>query len=167
MAVFENDPNEWQRLDWQILQNGWTSLYWQQNILDRDIGWFKNENYRIVDFDCAKWTNSERIHDDLKKRLDFPDYYGRNFNALNECLSDLEINEPGLVVVFRHFQIIDKNIGHGLLDIFADNSRLHILFGERLLTLVQIDNPNYQIENIGGLAISWNSAEWLNASRRL
>jgi RNAse (barnase) inhibitor barstar len=167
MAVFENNPDEWQRLDWQILQNGWTSLYWQQSILDKDLDWFKKEKYNIVDFNCTKWTDTNRIHKDLKKMLDFPDYYGENFNALNDCLSDLQINETGLVISFRHFQNVDKNIAHNLLDIFARNSRLHNLFGKRLLTLVQVDNPNYQIDPVGSSSVLWNGAEWLDSKRGL
>ena len=167
MAFFENNPDEWQRLDWQVLQNGWTSLYWQQNILDNDIDWFKKENYNIVDFDCTKWTDTNKIHKDLKKHLDFPDYYGENFNALNDCLSDLEINDTGLVIVFKHFQTVDKYIAHGLLDTFARNSRLHNLFGKRLLTLVQVDNPKYEIEAVGSYEVLWNGAEWLNSKRGL
>ena len=167
MAVFENNPDEWQRLDWQILQNGWTSLYWQENILDKDLDWFKKEKYNIVYFDCTKWTDTNQIHNDLKKQLDFPDYYGENLNALNDCLSDIEIKETSLVIAFRHFQTIDKDIAHSLLDIFARNSRLHNLFGKRLLTLVQVDNPNYQIDPIGSSSVLWNGAEWLDSKRGL
>ena len=167
MAVFENNPDECQRLDWQILQNGWTSLYWQQSILDKDLDWFKKEKYNIVVFDCTKWTDTNRIHKDLKKQLGFPDYYGENFNALNDCLSDLEINETGFVIVFQHFQIVDKDIAHGFLDIFACNARMHMLFGKRLLTLVQVNNPKYEIEPVGSYGISWNGAEWENSRRGL
>jgi RNAse (barnase) inhibitor barstar len=167
MAVFENNPDEWQRLDWQILQNGWTSLYWQQSILNKDLDWFKKEKYNIVDFDCTKWTDDNQIHKDLKKQLYFPDYYGENLNALNDCLSDLEINETGLVICFRHFQIVDKDLAHSLLDVFARNSRLQSLFGKRLLTLVQIDNPKYEINAVGSYEVLWNSAEWLNSKRGL
>lgn len=167
MAVFENNPDEWQRLDWQILQNGWTSLYWQEYILNNDLDWFKNEKYNIIDFDCTKWTDTNQVHKDLKKQLDFPDYYGENLSALNDCLSDVEINEPGLVIVFRHFHIVHKDIAHSLLDIFARNSRLHNLFGKRLLTLVQVDNPNYQIDPIGSSSVVWNGAEWLDSKRVL
>jgi len=167
MAVFENNSDEWQRLDWQILQNGWTSLYWQKNILDSDLDWFKKEKYNIVDFDCTKWSDTNRIHKDFKKQLDFPDYYGGNFNALNDCLSELEIKETGLVIVFRHFQIVDKDIAHSLLDNFARNSRLHNLFGKRLLTLVQVDNPKYQIDPVGSNQVLWNGAEWLDSKRGL
>ncbi len=165
MAIFENNPDEWQRLDWRILQNGWTSLYWQQSLLDGDLNWFKKEKYNIVDFDCTKWTDENIIHKDLKRQLAFPDYYGENLNALNDCLSDLEINETGLVIVFRHFQIVDKDIAHTLLDIFARNSRLHNLFGKRLLALVQVDNPNYQIDAVGASPVLWNGAEWLDSNR--
>ena len=167
MAVFENNPHEWQRLDWQILQNGWTSLYWQQRILDKDLDWFKKEKYNIIDFDSTKWTDTNQIHKDLKNLLDFPDYYGENFDALNDCLSDLEINETGLIVVFRHFQTISTDRAHVLLNIFARNSRLHNLFGKRLLTLVQVDNPNYQIDPVGSSPVLWNGAEWLNSKRGL
>jgi len=165
MAIFENNPDEWQRLDWQILQNGWTSLYWQQSVLNNDIDWFKKENYIIIEFDCQKWVDTNQIHKDIKKELAFPDYYGENFNALNDCLSDLEIKGAGLVIVFRHFQVIDAQIAHGLLDILARNSRLHNLFGKRLLTLVQVDDPNYHIDPVGSSSISWNGAEWLDSKR--
>jgi RNAse (barnase) inhibitor barstar len=167
MAIFKNNPDEWQRLDWRILQNGWTNLYWQKNVLEKDLEWFKKEQFKIVDFECKKWTNATIIHKTLAKQLDFPDYYGENFNALNDCLSDLQISEAGTVVVFRQFQLVDKEIAHALLDIFANNSRLHILFGEKLLTLVQVDEPNFQIGSVGCCEVSWNGAEWENSKRGL
>lgn len=167
MAVFKNNPDEWQRLDWQILQNGWTSLYWQKRILDKDLEWFKKEKYNVVDFDCTKWADTNQIHKDLKKLLNFPDYYGENFDALNDCLSNIEVDETGIVVVFRHFQLVDKGIAHILLDIFARNSRLHNLFGRRFMTLVHVDNPNYQIDPVGATPVLWNGAEWLDKNRGL
>ena len=47
MAIFNHTPDEKDRLDWQILQNGWTSLYWQLSILDKDLDWLKKEKYII------------------------------------------------------------------------------------------------------------------------
>jgi len=167
MAIFKNDPDEWQRLDWQILQNGWTSLYWQQSILNEDLDWFKNEQYEIINLDCTTWTNDDQVHIDLKKGLSFPEYYGNNLNALNDCLHDLEIQKVGLVICLRHFQIVDNDLAYRLLDIFANHSRLQSLFGKRLITLVQVDNPNYEIKSIGSYEIEWNGAEWLNSKRSL
>ena len=39
------------------------------------------------------------VHDYLMQQLDFPEYYGKNFDALYDCLTDLErieitINAP-------------------------------------------------------------------------
>ena len=91
MATFQNDPDEWQRLDWSILKNGWTSLYWKVETLNNDLEWFTKENYSIVDFDCSNWADEKEMHNQLKQKLNFPDYYGQNFDALNDCLSDLDI----------------------------------------------------------------------------
>lgn len=167
MAIFENTPDEWQRLDYIILRDGWASLYWRQGILDTDISWFKNEGYKVVLFDFTKWSDLNRLHEDLKKYLRFPEYYGKNFNALRDCLSDIEITETGLLIVFQHFQSFEKTIALGMLDIFANSSREHILFGERLLTLVQADDPNYQIDEFGACSILWNRAEWFTADRKI
>jgi RNAse (barnase) inhibitor barstar len=166
MAFFQNNPDEWQRLDYKILQNGWTSLYWNKNILDTDFTWFKEEKFKVVQFDCSFWADIDNIHN-LKTHLGFPDYYGRNLGALNDCLSDLMIPDEGIVIVFNNFQVLNKNLAHSLLDIFANNSRRHILFGKKLLTLVQVDDPNYQIGPVGACAVSWNSKEWLSSKRGL
>jgi RNAse (barnase) inhibitor barstar len=167
VAVFKNTSDEKQRLDWQVLQNGWTSLYWQESILDKDLDWFQKEKYIVIDIDSTKWTDESRLHKDLKKQLNFPNYYGENLNALNDCLSDLEIKEAGLVIAFRHFQFVDKYFAHRLLDIFACKTRLHSLFGKRLLLLIQVDNPKYQIEPVGSSSVLWNGAEWLDSKRSL
>ncbi|PWU03525.1 MAG: barnase inhibitor [Bacteroidetes bacterium] len=165
MAFFQNNPSELQGLDWQILQNGWISLYWQENVLDNDIQWLNQADYTIIDFDCSQWSEKNNIHSDLKKQLEFPDYYGENLDALNDCLAEIEINNAGLVIVFRRFQIVDKKTAHNLLDVFANNSRLHMLFGKRLLLLIQVDDSNYQMDPVGSTPVLWNNAEWLNSRR--
>ena len=166
MTTFQNNPNEWQRIDWSILQNGWTSLYWKNEILEKDLEWFKIENYSIVDFDCKTWTDEKQMHRQLKEKLDFPDYYGENFDALNDCLSDIEILDAGQIVAFRHLDSCDIKLAHILLDVFANNARRQMLFGKRLIILVQVDNPNYQIDEVGATPVMWNGAEWLNSNRQ-
>ncbi len=166
MAIFQNNPDEWQRLDWSILQNGWTSLYWKQEILETDLTWFKSEHYSVVDFDCKTWTGENEMHKQLKNKLIFPDYYGENWDALNDCLSHLEITNTGQIVVLRHLDSCDIKRVHTLLDIFARTSRLQMLFGKRLIVLAQVDNPNYQIDQVGATPVMWNGAEWLDSNRK-
>ncbi len=43
-----------------------------------------------VQISAATWDTPEKAHDALKKALSFPDYYGRNLDALHDCLTDLK-----------------------------------------------------------------------------
>ncbi len=35
--------------------------------------------------DASGWTTEQDLHRDIAAALDFPDYYGRNLDALNEA----------------------------------------------------------------------------------
>lgn len=45
----------------------------------------------------ARCTSQETLHAFLKRKLGFPDYYGKNLNALADCLS--EAGEPLAITV--------------------------------------------------------------------
>ncbi len=168
MGAFQNNLDDIsQRIDWKIFQNGWASLYWRQEVLNKDLDWFRKEGFEVTTFDCSSWSQIEKIHEALKKQLHFPEYYGENLSALNDCLWDLRVNDSGIVIVFEHFQFVEKKYANQLLDIFANNSRKQILFGKKLLVLIQVENPNYQTEPIGACPVLWNDLEWLNKNRGL
>ena len=57
---------------------------------------------------CNAIHNREALHDALAESLCFPDYYGRNLDALADCLS--EIGEPTRLIL-RHWQILDDRLG--------------------------------------------------------
>ncbi len=42
-----------------------------------------------VILDCRQITDRESAHDYLKARFGFPDHYGRNLDALYDCLTEL------------------------------------------------------------------------------
>ena len=44
---------------------------------------------RICILDGENILNREMLHDTLTAALDFPDWYGRNLDALYDCLTDL------------------------------------------------------------------------------
>lgn len=54
---------------------------------------------RVVDIDVSAVTNSDALHELLASKLGFPHYYGRNWDAFDECISDAELPLPHTVRV--------------------------------------------------------------------
>jgi len=42
-----------------------------------------------------------------------------------------------------------------------------LLLGQRLLALVQSDDPRIRFERIGAVPVNWNPREWLDSDRGL
>ena len=103
--------------------------------------------------------------------MNFPAYYGRNLDALNDCIGDMEIaEEGGRVLVFNRYDSFAAkvpDVAWSVLDILESNSRRLLLLGRRLIVLVQSDDPRISFERVGGRPVSWNMREWLNSSRNL
>ena len=81
--------------------------------------------------DGAAVTDRASLHDRLTELLTLPDYYGRNLDALHDCLGD--IAEPTLLRV-THRTLLEQRLGdyaEGLFavlkDSAAENSRLSVL----------------------------------------
>jgi RNAse (barnase) inhibitor barstar len=177
MAVFNPDEANDQRRDWAILRDGGVALYWRPEALKQDITWLETNEYSVVEFDASRWNTEEHMHDSLRSALSFPYYYGKNLDALNDCLcSDLVVPDTGGVALvfnhYDHFAQIDQNrdpsekaLAQVVLQILARAVRYHMLFGRRLLILVQSDDPRIRFDNLAGISADWNPREWPGSSR--
>jgi len=47
----------------------------------------------IVEIDLSTATTREEVHERIARALNFPDYYGKNWDAFDECIAELE-NAP-------------------------------------------------------------------------
>jgi hypothetical protein len=67
---------------------------------------------------------------------------------LDECIvDDPEVpDNGGLALVLNHYDKLSKPIAEMVLNIFARAVRHHLLFGRRLLVLVQSDDPSIRFE---------------------
>jgi RNAse (barnase) inhibitor barstar len=171
MAVFRGEPDTFERVDWALLQNGPINLYWRLSYLVEHVRWLENHGYEIHEFDCTRWKTEDAMHTDISLQLNFPNYYGRNLDALNDCLSELRVPaEGGCALVFRRYDLFaskSPNAAQHVLDIIADQSRMSLLLGLRLVALVQSDDPTINFEPVGATGVHWNPKEWLNRNRGL
>jgi RNAse (barnase) inhibitor barstar len=62
----------------------------------------------IIAIDCADFTNEDTMHTILKEKFDFPAYYGKNFDALNDCLKGWD---PSDHVVMYNIATAYKQLG--------------------------------------------------------
>ena len=70
------------------------------------------ETCQEVVFDTASLETLDELHAELARLLDFPGHYGRNLDALYDCLSG-EIALP-LKVIWRHYGQTEASIGPGV-----------------------------------------------------
>jgi len=121
---------------------------------------------------AQNWADSTTLHDCFATSLDFPAYYGRNLDALRDCLSDVaqidygwSAEDRGLVLVldgYARFHKSDAPSANAVLDIIEETGRLAALFGNRMLCLVQSDDPNIEFDPVGGHDVEWNSYHWVD-----
>ena len=99
----------------------------------------------IVDFTNVKYYLE--MHEVIKKSLDFPDYYGCNWSAFWDCLSDMRgdpihIEIIGIEVIERKFvnaaeKMIEilKRFKHFNNDLFSDIIKIDIVREDGVITL--------------------------------
>ncbi|MGW2642096.1 barstar family protein [Streptomyces sp. NPDC001348] len=176
MAAFDPDTDLSDDLALRLMANTFDTLFRRRRLLDETTAWLHDHGYRIVALDAGRWTTEADLHRDVAAALDFPDYYGRNLDALDDCLRDVEAYEygttreaTGLVLVltrYDRFARVQPRAAQAVLDIVADRARGAALFGHRIMALVQSDGPDIAFEPVGAMAVMWNHAEALDSSRR-
>ena len=73
-----------------------------------------NDESRIT-LDCRMFSQRGAAHDYLAEKLALPEYYGRNLDALYDCLSGVKGE-----IVFLHADEIDSGYAKKILRVFED-----------------------------------------------
>jgi RNAse (barnase) inhibitor barstar len=162
MAPFRS-PDDFDRLDWEILRNGPLCLYHSRDVLAEHVAWFGRHGYVVHAFDCSSWASERDLHEQLGRALHFPDYYGRNLIALEECLRGVGVpDDGGVALVLTAFDAFAKRFPQEswhLLNIIALTCRYVLLTGRRLVALVQSGDEGIEIAEVGGRTPGLNLKE--------
>ena len=68
-----------------------------------------DENRTII-LDFSKADSVREVHELLKKAFGFPEYYGRNWDALHDCLGDFCSDGGERFVEIHGFYSMDKQL---------------------------------------------------------
>ncbi|MCW2495083.1 barstar family protein [Jatrophihabitans sp.] len=176
MAAWEPDDSLAHRLDYRLAANTFVTMFWQPSLLDETTTWLRDHDYDVVIVDASGWAAPADMHQALADALDFPDYYGNNLHALNDCLRDVAAGDygvggaaTGLVLTIRNYETFaaeQAQTAQALLDIFAVQARAAALIGRRMMCLVQSNNPKLTFGPVGAMPVVWNEAEWLDSKRQ-
>jgi RNAse (barnase) inhibitor barstar len=178
VATWDADAETTHPVDFRLVRNTFVTMFWRSSLLDETVGWLQSHAYRVVEFDAGSWSSDADMYDDVALALGFPDYFGRNLDALNDCMSDVASGDygwdagvnTGVVIVLRAFDAftaVDRRTAQKMLHIFADQARSAILIGHRIICLVQSDDPRLTFEPVGAMPVMWNDDEWSNSRRDL
>lgn len=70
-----------------------------------------------------KMTSKQAAHEYIAGKLKFPEYYGKNLDALADCLTD--IGEPKLIRL-THIEEMRENLGdyaNGFIKVFSESAQ--------------------------------------------
>lgn len=167
MPSFDLDTNLAEDRAYQLARTGPVTLFRQT--LGETTAWLSEHGYQIVRLHAGDWQTQADFHRAIKSALDFPDYYGNNLDALNDCMSEVATYDygaakdaTGTVLVFTAYDAFaarEPRVAQVILDIIAQTARVAMMVGHRMLCLVQSNDPAISFDPVGAAAVRWHLAE--------
>ncbi|MYV37527.1 barnase inhibitor [Streptomyces sp. SID1328] len=156
--------------------NTFVTLFWRKHLHAQAAERLEDRGFRVIRFEAGQWNTERDMHRAMAAALDFPDYYGHNLDALNDCLGDVACyggyddapEGAGLALVFTdydRFATTCPRAAQVVLDVIAVQARRAAVLRRRLICLVQSNDPQIRFEPIGAMSVMWNSDEALDTRR--
>ncbi|MFW2381022.1 MAG: barstar family protein [Acidimicrobiales bacterium] len=153
---------------------GLVELYFRAEVLNRAIDELEQRDAGVVRLDAGSWTRETALMA-LADALDFPEHYGRNLDALSDCMFDVVSGETGFggtegtrVLAIYQFDSLARNdpaFAHELVEILFENAIMGLKLGRPFLALLQSDDPELTLPSVGAVHIGWNRAEFGRSAR--
>lgn len=161
MAAFSKEESLQHPLDFRLLQNAPVAIYHSAAVLETDLKTLSGLGYRVDRIDLATCNSGQRFYDAMSAALEFPSYFGRNRNAFIDVMGDLDIpDRGGRVIVFMNGHRFPQSELSDLVEDLANTARTHLLFGKRLISIIQTDRKDQQFEATRALALLNPTEAW-------
>lgn len=173
MASFSPEDPFTGRLDWSLVQNSPIARCGEAGLLQATADALDQLGYAVKHFDAAGWTSEDSLWADFASRLQFANYFGNNWAALDDCLGDVANGEygwdassaTGLVLAIHRFGSLPSHIARVLLDILAQNARAALLVGHRMIGLIECP-PHLRLDPVGAMEVERVSRGWVDSSEK-
>ncbi|MDR6169145.1 RNAse (barnase) inhibitor barstar [Curtobacterium sp. SORGH_AS776] len=146
VPAFSTDDILGNRLDFEIARDGFVRRLRDDAALRNAETWLRREGYRVIELDAGAWQEGKQMHIAFATALQFPSHFGKNLDALNDCMSDAaeadygwDATETGLVLILSGFERFTQRlprIADDVQHILRRQGRYAALFGNRLLTIL-------------------------------
>ncbi|WP_444936247.1 barstar family protein [Microbulbifer sp. JMSA004] len=158
------------KLDLKTLAYGPVAKYFDLALFEKDISWYEDAGYKVYFLDGEKWYTMESFHSDCHEVFSFPSYYGRNWGAFDDVISEIERGSQGDVLVcvrnFDSWSKRDISNSQVFLEIMSDQTYSYLVYGRKFVTLIHSNDPNLSIREVGAKSVHWNQKEWNESDRR-
>ena len=152
-------------------------LFWRRTLFEKAQADAVAAGWDVVNLNAGRWTSADDMHAAFAESLSFPDYYGRNLNALADCMYDVVNGDygfgthavGGLIALdgFDRFVRREPEVAEAIIDILGSASIGALRAGWQLATFVQSDDAALALQPFAAETAQWNPEEWLNAKRGL
>jgi hypothetical protein len=153
---------------------GLVEFYFKAEVLNRAIEELERHNAAVARLDAGSWSQETALMA-LADALNFPDHYGRNLDALSDCLFDVVAGETGfgdgastrVLAIYQFDSLVrnDPTFAYQLVDILFENAIMGLKLGLPFLVMLQTDDPELKLPPVGATPIGWNRAEFGRSTR--
>lgn len=158
MPAFPTDATTQHPHDFGLARMGGVAVYLRDEVLEESERALDALEYAREKLDVGNW-NETRLHEDMASVFGFPGHYGKNLDALNDCLGDVACGDygwdtarTGLAVTlhgFGPFSRREPRLADVLVEQLVGASREGLLFGHRVLWLLHVDEPDFRMGPVG------------------
>lgn len=98
-----------EKLDSLLKNTERAGVYASKQAIEFEHASAKN-NFAFFRIDFSHITNKEQLLSEIEKKLMFPDYFGHNWDALNDCLTDFSwLPAPGYAILLDQSAVFAKS----------------------------------------------------------
>ncbi|GAA4625934.1 hypothetical protein GCM10023113_20910 [Cellulomonas oligotrophica] len=136
-------------LDLPIVGASGLAVVQRAQILDDATDRLVDAGHHVARLDAATWESRDAMYDGFAAALGFPDHFGRNLDALHDCLEDVthgayggRAGATGLVVVVTGLNAFAErfpDLARALVDVLTATTRSAV-HGESTLVLLETDH---------------------------